>query len=281
MISRLSPSVRRSLSRLGPLDAGRIVEISERMRTSPPSTAVEAYPLPGSEGGGSVGAGVGESVVCTGEILGIGSGRTAFRGYVTEANGTRRPVAVLMLTHSMGGTFDREARNLGILTEAGVGEVRLDGRIRLDGRQALVVNLAEGEAHTGLGDLSARDRGDFNRLLSRDLARLALSGHTSSAGTDFQFVWGRDRRGVARLQWIDTDASVLPIEGPRSDALRARLGRETLTAQDWYLENLRGFGLYDPATGRFSAGIPHTFQEALRAESAPREERRSSMPPPP
>lgn len=287
MVSRLSPAVRRSLSRMRPEDAGRIVEMSERMRASPPATTVEGYALPASMGGDTVGGGVGESVVCTGEIIGVGSGRTTFRGYVTEADGTRRPVALVMLTHSMGGTFHSEALNLSRLAEAGVGEVRFDGRVRIDGRQALVVNLAEGTPHVGLGDLSVRDRADFNPLMARDLARMAVSGYTSGAGTDFQYIWGRDSRGRPRLQWIDTESSVLPIDEARSAALRTRLGREsgeTLTAQDWYLENLRGFGLYNPETGRFADGVPRTFQDALRYEptaSRPRGERSSTIPPPP
>ncbi len=284
MVSRLSPAVRRSLSRMRPEDAGRIVEMSERMRASSPATTVEGYALPASMGGATVGGGIGESVVCTGEIIGVGSGRTTFRGYVTEADGTRRPVALVMLTHSMGGTFHSEALNLSRLAEAGVGEVRFDGLVRIDGRQALVVNLAEGTPHVGLGDLSVRDRADFNPLMARDLARMAIAGYTSGAGTDFQYIWGRDARGRPRLQWIDTESSVLPIDGARTAALRERLGRETLTAQDWYLENLRGFGLYNPETGRFADGVPHTFQDALRFEpsaSRPRGERSSTLPPPP
>ncbi len=287
MVSRLSPSVRRSLSRMRPEDVGRIVELSERMRASSPNASVEGYPLPASMGGGTVGGGIGESVVCTGEILGVGSGRTTFRGYVTEADGTRRPVALVMLTHSMGGTFDHEALNLSRLAEAGVGEVRFDGLVRIDGRQALVVNLAEGTPHVGLGDLSVRDRADFNPLMARDLARLAVAGYTSGSGTDFQYIWGRDARGRPRLQWIDTEASFLPINEARSTTLRTRLGRgteEPLTAQDWYLENLRSFGLYNPETGRFADGVPRTFQDALRYEpsaSRPRGERSSTLPPPP
>lgn len=284
MVSRLSPSVRRSLSRMRPEDVGRIVEMSERMRASSPATTVEGYALPASMGGGTVGGGIGESVVCTGEIIGVGSGRTTFRGYVTEADGTRRPVALVMLTHSMGGTFHSEALNLSRLAEAGVGEVRFDGLVRIDGRQALVVNLAEGTPHVGLGDLSVRDRADFNPLMARDLARMAVAGYTSGAGTDFQYIWGRDARGRPRLQWIDTESSVLTIDDARTAALRERLGRETLTAQDWYLENLRGFGLYNPETGRFADGVPHTFQDALRYEpsaSRPRGERSSTLPPPP
>ncbi len=281
MISRLSPLVRRSLGRLDPAAAGRIVEMSERMRSSPPTIAVESYSLPASEGGGNVGNGVGGNVVCTGEIVGVGSGRTTFRGYVVEADGTRRPVALVTLTHSMGGTFDSEAANLSRLAEAGVGEVRFDGTVRLDGRRALVVNLAEGAPHMGMGDLPPRDRADFNVLMARDLARMSIAGLTSSVGTDFQYVWGRDSRGRPHLQWIDTEASVLPIDDARSAALRTRLGRETLTAQDWYLENLRGFGLYDPSTERFSDGVPHTFQEALRASPGSAARRTSSIPPPP
>lgn len=277
MVSHLSPSVRRSLSRMRPTDAGRIVEISEGMRETPASTSIEAFSLPE----GPVGSGVGGTAVCTGEILGVGSGRTTFRGYVAEPDGTRRPVAIVMITHSMGGSFENEARNLSRLEMAGVGEVRFDGTIRLDGRRALVVNLAEGTAHVGLGDLSVRDRADFNPLMARDLARMAIAGYTSGSGTDFQYIWGRDARGRPHLQWIDTESSVIAIDEGRSAELRTRLGRDTLTAQDWYLENLRGFGLYNPSTGRFAEGVPETFQAALRLESSGRRDRSSTIPPPP
>ena len=116
--------------------------------------------------------------------------------------------------------------------------------------------------------------------MARDLARMAVAGLTSGAGTDFQYIWGRDRRGGPHLRWIDTESSVLPIDDARTTALSERLGR-TPNAQDWYLENLRGYGLYNAETGRFADGVPHTFQEALRSTPGARGGRSSTVPPPP
>lgn len=201
----------------------------------------------------------GHRIRLTGEILGIGSGRTVFAGAAIDASGAERPVAV-----KMGGqNLAEEARAIGRFQAAGVDvqsygfirvpnlATRLDGRITItDAGMALcgVESLARGELVRGFQeierlfeDAAARER--IGDALASDIARLTAAGNhlAPMPGMDCQWMVEAD----GRAHWIDLES--YPAHGDP-----ARLSAQELEAR------------YESA--RLAAGLPLSYRGRYRFE---------------
>ncbi len=277
-LTSFSPELRRLLGQYGarfttPLSASSLAQLRRLAPTDPvalhnpardilqlalsSSDAALRYTIQGTQipteaGMQTGGMGAGWQLENTGEIVGVGSGRTVFRGIATGPDGRQVPVAIVTLTHAMGGGLAREARNLQAFMEAGIGEVQLYGSVNLGGRQALVVNLAAGEYYNDFRRMPRDVAREAAPRFARDIARAAA--HGIHIGGDTQFLLGRDENGQPRVQWIDLE-TLGPITPEQTRALQARLGREP-NLQDWYEVMLGNMGI--PRDW-----APATFQEAL------------------
>jgi hypothetical protein len=180
----------------------------------------------------------GKKIVFTGEIEGIGSGRTVYRGYTVEG-GKKVPVAIKMVSHSLGTgyeTRDKEVRALQFFSDNKIGEVHFYGEPKFIGRKgrekvpALVTNLAEGEVMTNITTVPEADRAKVAKMVAHDMAMASEAG--LNMGGDIQFVLGRDANGEPRVQWIDLESVGRPhgttADQAYQEAIKKFLGEEFL-----------------------------------------------------
>lgn len=184
-------SVLQSLSKMDPKDAQAVLDV-------------------GLKNKGQARTVNGKKVVFTGEVLGIGSGRTVYKGYVMEG-GKRVPVAIKMLTHSMGGgsTRGQEVAALEVFSQGRIGGVHFYGEASFAGRfgndvPALVTNFAEGPVITRFDQVPEADREQVAKMVARDMAKVSQSGLDMSG--DIQFMLGRDAEGRPVIQWFDLES---------------------------------------------------------------------------
>jgi len=227
----------------------RVLELSRRFDQAP-----SEFQAQGEDGRPN-----GHRIRLTGEILGIGSGRTVFAGVAIDASGTERPVAV-----KMGGqNLEEEARTIGRFQAAGVdvqsyGFIRVPNlATRLDGRVTLtdagrvpcgVESLARGELVRGFQgierlfeDAAARER--IGDALASDIARLTAAGNHLAPVPGMDCQWMVEVDG--RAHWIDLES--YPAHGDP-----ARLSAQELEAR------------YESA--RLAAGLPLSYRGRYRFE---------------
>lgn len=204
-----------------------------------------AITVGGEFGAAGVGAawraykGFAQSVRLTGKVLGEGSHATVYEGRM----GLFRNVAAKVDTHSEGflgaplpeaeilAGVTREAANVELLANLGLGSVKYLGRTTVAGRPAIVTNIARGteESFELLNSLPVRDLSNV-RLQLTDMG-LNLSNKYERAFGEIQYTVGR--RGKIELFDVESigpkDQFFLPGEATPENVVYWTLRRAGFT----------------------------------------------------
>ncbi|MFO1518977.1 MAG: hypothetical protein U1F57_04840 [bacterium] len=206
------------LSLKAPIDAARILDNAKAYKGF-------KFQVNGKQGSGEV--------EFTGEILGIGSARTIYKGFFTNAKGEKVPVAIKM---PPGG----DVKNLIALDSAEAGGARFFGaaEIRWDqggkpvakmpmeqGPTALITNLADGVLVKGLHEAPPEYQDQVYKEMAEDIGKLVPKGYVDFA--DRNFIIRTSAGPGRRLQWIDLEG-VSFKEPPKPEEVKQRT-RDALT----------------------------------------------------